>query len=235
MANHNYKSILIISGLDPMLSNTVMKEKIFDAQSLFIDLETLVPESKKTEARLKTDSFLENIGKIDFNILVRTNSADSVNFEKDLAILNDHAEKLSAGILPKAENPLHIDEAIGKNSNLNWLLTIESKKGLDNLEKLLSVNDYIEGCIFGNSDYSKDVNKDPKESFLFEKKFISRISKELNKVAIDGPSKQEITDLSFEIEMKMSAKYFDGRCATNAKHINHINNYFSNTQISHTK
>ena len=150
-----------------LMTPAVEKKKIEKASSLdidavLIDLEDSIVPNEKISAREKA---VESLKSVDFGFrerMVRINGIETEYWKDDLnAIINT---ELSSIMIPKVEKPsdieqieIYIDKLEEENKisrNIGLILTIETAKGLVNIDQICQNSRRIEGLFLGSGDYS---------------------------------------------------------------------------------
>jgi citrate lyase beta subunit len=149
---------------------------------------------------MKIFSELKNI-----KTCVRINSFNSLNQKLDIEFLSEF-RNLNAIIIPKVENPEHIDSVIKQLKIKNFhhpeiIPIIESKQGIENLYNIINSDYKITKVAFGHCDYNLDINAFPffhQDSTEYWK-WVDRILKilKLNNIKFLNSPYLRLVDLDF--------------------------------------
>ena len=239
-----------------------MHKKAFTTKANIIqfDLEDSVPAEEKENARnliletLKT-SWEQNVNSA--SISVRLNPPSSPHFMADMRwfFMNQIFNELNYICLPKVEKAheiLFFQEEIAKrevsidNKKLKFMLTIETAKGLANIEKIAEAVPNVFALVFGIADYTRslgmemlslsghgdnDDHPDYGYRFAFAISKIVNTAKAHGYVAIDAPygDLKNIEGLRKSCER---AKHFgmDGKWVIHPDQIDTVHEVFTHTE-----
>ncbi len=220
------RSLLFIPAKEKMLGKIVT----FNADKYIIDLEDSIGMEEKEEALNLVVKYLkENKEEYD-KLYVRINSD---NFMKELKALKSF--KIGF-MLPKFENVLQYQEAETILKKHPVMALIESPMGIVNAKEIIMLP-YVESVAFGAEDYTANVNMINDDKYLLSiKSLLVNNAKAFNKKVYDTPSFKITEEELFKEEVKTSVELgFDGKLLIHPKHIDYINEMFSNSDIENMK
>ena len=144
------RSYLFIPGNTPSM---IQNLDVFESDSVIIDFEDSVISYDKDAARILINNFLKKFSFKEFDIYIRINDAENVNFLKDVEATRDL--NITGYVLPKASV-----EAINKlNELINELAIIpiiESPYALLKAEEIAQCKN-VSGLLLGAEDYTKEL------------------------------------------------------------------------------
>ncbi len=229
------------------------KAKTLNADFIMFDLEDSVPPNEKDKARNMLIEFLLSEDLSEKNISYRINSLEYPYVYKDVIdVVEKVGDKIKSIVIPKVETPdnviwvhtllTQIERAFGIKEKIEIEASIETAKGLLNIEKIISSCSRIRSLVFGVADYTVSLGMFFKgisghgegEEFYPGHRFhypLSRIAvaaKANGLLAIDAPY-GNFKDLEGLKKSCLLSKYlgFDGKWAIHPAQIDVINELYS--------
>ncbi|WHX48535.1 aldolase/citrate lyase family protein [Paenibacillus woosongensis] len=189
----NERVIFYVAGYKP---GYIEKAMTLGLKNIILCLEDGTPENKKIEARSLVKRALSEFKDLDLNLIVRINSVYTDHWKADFeALLENRPTRIRIPMVNKAEDLLEIDEYwrfISKESDDDYKplyeIMIESKEGLNNLERIYQCSDNIYAFTLGGGDYYDDVklnSDDPQKEVLFAKQKICQFCNENSLYSFD--------------------------------------------------
>ena len=135
------------------------KAATLGADVVILDLEDGVPEAHKQAAR---DGLIEAISSIDFGpreVMVRINASTTAHWQADVAALRDLA--IGGIFLPKVEAAdevvrfrRHLSGFARRHKAIEVIATVETARGLLEVERIAAAGGGLAGLFFGSGDYA---------------------------------------------------------------------------------
>mmetsp|Transcript_27039 Transcript_27039/g.67935 ORF Transcript_27039/g.67935 Transcript_27039/m.67935 type:complete len:356 (-) Transcript_27039:2016-3083(-) len=143
----------------------LLKATTLNLDSVVLDLEDGVAQSRKSVARRQLSTVLSSPDKFDFGpteVLVRINAIGSGLEEADLESLVPNVHRIDGIVLPKVESPAHVEQIYRfaqkhKHQSLKILAAIESARALVNLRAICEASAPIDALIFASEDLCADM------------------------------------------------------------------------------
>lgn len=215
-------SLLFVPAKEKMLK----KLGNLGADAYIIDLEDSIEDENKEEALLAVINTLNDLKYENIRIIVRINKN---RYMQDIEALL----KFNVGfMLPKFEHPSEY-ENIREISNNHYIYAlIETPKGLVFLSEIASC-EYVHALAFGAEDFTAFVGMANEIQYLrYQKSCIITFARAYGKKVFDTPSFQLDDCNKFQLEVEESRKLgFDGKMAINPRHLQYINECFSDGDL----
>lgn len=145
---------LFIPGIS---EKKILKGLTTSADAIIIDLEDAVLPEDKEKARKLVYEMIQQYH-FQAKLYVRINSCQTKWWEDDLKLLNS-LTAIQGFMLPKSENPQEIQAVAAYLNDWQELLPlIESAKGINCLDTILTASPKIKRIAFGSVDYALDIN-----------------------------------------------------------------------------
>lgn len=242
-------TISIPSNREKMLA----KAKELKADFIMFDLEDSVPFDDKEKARNMIIEFLSWEDLSMKNVSYRINSLEYPFAYKDVIdVIEKVGDKIKSIVIPKVETPNdviwvsnlieQIERAFGISEKIEIEVSIETAKGLLNLDKIISSCSRIRSLVFGVADYTVSLGMFfkgisghgeeeefyPGHRFHYPLSKIAAHAKANGLLAIDAPY-GNFKDLQGLKKSCMLSKYlgFDGKWAIHPAQVDIINEVFS--------
>ncbi len=154
-----FRSLLFIPGNNPSM---IQNADVFLADAIIFDLEDSVSVSEKNNARHLVRNYLFNSSVKPKQVILRTNSFDSVWFKGDIELFKSNS--IDYLLIPKIDMDViaALDEylsAFEKDSNLEQIRIIglvETAKGVEELHRYAQ-NKRLYGILLGAEDLTNDL------------------------------------------------------------------------------
>jgi citrate lyase subunit beta/citryl-CoA lyase len=128
------------------------------ADAVVLDLEDAVSADAKETARTAVGRWAAAVGTgVGSRVVVRINNAESVDFDRDLAMLA--ATGVANVMLPKAESPAQVERVRARAESPDVLALIETARGIDQVDAVAAA-DGVTRLVFGTLDLAVDLNLD---------------------------------------------------------------------------
>ena len=157
----NRRSMLFMPGNNPGM---LVSADILGADSIIYDLEDAVSLDEKDSARTLVRNALSFLKFTHSEITVRINPIDSPYWEKDLEaiipVLPDGIviPKASVDAVHSVEQKINeIKKAHNITKNFNFLILVESARGIMDVNSIAKASSLIQGLLLGGEDYSVDM------------------------------------------------------------------------------
>jgi citrate lyase subunit beta/citryl-CoA lyase/malyl-CoA/(S)-citramalyl-CoA lyase len=224
---------------------------------IMFDLEDSVPFDKKSEAREKLISVLQDI-ETDKVISFRTNPVDSQFVVDDIyQVLNNSYEKIDSIVIPKVENSGDIHfvdrmiESIKISNNSDHKIgieaSIETVNGMENISEIAKSSNKLISLVFGIADFTASLGASlvsisghgeneediyPGHRWHYALSKIAITAKANDLIAIDAPF-GNFRDENGLLKSSQTARAsgIDGKWAIHPEQINTINRLFSPSEI----
>lgn len=159
------RSILSVPG---HMEKMVAKAQASRADAIMLDLEDSVPVDGKIDARKRVVQSLGHPGWEDKTLIVRINGLDTgLGYRDLLEVAETAGERLDAVVVPKVEDAgdIHfvsrmldgIHTASGSSHRIGIEATIESARGLMNVDAIASASPRLISLVFGIADFSASI------------------------------------------------------------------------------
>jgi citrate lyase subunit beta/citryl-CoA lyase len=201
------------------------------ADGFIWDLEDSIPANQKEAARQCITQIPPKPGNVEYN--VRINAGDTEHIEKDLNAIAQYP--FDSVTIPKGESASELSKLMHEiGEEKNYIVTIESLKGLDAIEEIASVLRKGRDALgFGVGDMSTDIGVDrisTCESPLFQQILgnIALVGKKYGLDLFDSVSARFNDPESAHAEAQLSHQVFGftGKKSINPKQLEAINSVF---------
>lgn len=255
------RSVLSVPGHK---SNMHEKASSSNADCVMLDLEDSVPESMKSMAREKIINSLNELDWGNKTVSLRINSPHSKYALDDLMTVMENAgEELDTIVIPKVSETREINfvdmvlaglsDKTGLKFKVRYEVSIESPRGLLNIEELVTCSEKIDSLVFGIADYSTELGllltsvsghgegEDsvyPGHRWHYVLSRLVTVARAYDLYAIDAAYGNFRDTAGLEKSAKMSAALgFDGKWAIHPAQVDVINRIYSpaDEQISLSK
>jgi citrate lyase beta subunit len=205
------------------------------ADICLVDLEDSVPAALKEQARRKASGFFSAAASLDTSArcAVRINAVTEANGLSDLLALRAYPVKPSIVVVPKVESArdLEIVEAVlGADSpSLELVALIETPRGVERLESIVTSTPRLRALIFGAADYAAALGIGLEwEPLSYARSRVVNGARVANLYAIDAPV-FGLSDPSLLRQEADRAREFGfcGKVAVHPKQVPVLNQAFS--------
>jgi citrate lyase subunit beta/citryl-CoA lyase/(S)-citramalyl-CoA lyase len=200
-----------------------------------VDLEDSVPAARKEEARRKASGFFSAAASIGTpaRCAVRVNAITEASGLSDLLALRDYPVKPSIVVVPKVESPrdLEIVEAVlgADCPNLELVALIETPRGVEQLQSIVTSTSRLRALIFGAADYAAALGIGLEwEPLSYVRSRVVNGARMANLYAIDTPFFGLADSPLLRQESERARDFgFSGKVAVHPKQVPVLNQAFS--------
>lgn len=208
------------------------KASLVGANAIILDLEDAVSKENKAFARENVINYLQRPNEKIVR-LIRINNINSVDGLNDLLSLSKNKIYVDGLVHPKTESPAElniISNVLNTNhGRLPLIAIIESAKGMQSINSIVSDSLTIEGLLFGAADYCLDIGCEESISALIMARQTVVRAAGLKKIACyDSPYFDFNNDEGLKQESLLIKEYgFSGKAAIHPKQVSIMKDVFT--------